>query len=200
MLSFQVALPDPKGALTGLRALCAADRTIVHQAMAAGLEAATAAHVGSLGRGKSNTSGNLGAAPTNFYSKAAGSIQGNGTANGVDLTMQRAGLSRAFRDYDLRPLRSRLLTIPVAAEAYGHRAREFSGLKWRTFTDAQVAAGKSNKAGLVLGRPPADPGGLFLALFRGAKKAHIPQDRSLLPTDEAWFDSAIQAATSLADN
>ncbi len=198
LLTLTITAEGGEAALAAVSALTSADRTAAHQVMAAGVERLTQAHLQAVPSVK-NTAANLGASPSGFLKKAAGTVQGTGDATGVMLTMQRAGLSRAFRPYDLVPRSGRLLTIPVDAEAYGKRAREFSGLKWRTFTDADVAAGKSDRAGLVLGRPAPEPGGLFHALFRGARAVHQDQDRSLLPSDEAWLEEMAEGALSLLD-
>ena len=198
LLTLTITAEGGEAALAAVSALTSADRTAAHQVMAAGVERLTQAHLQAVPSVK-NTAANLGASPTGFLKKAAGTVQGKGDSNGVLLSMQRAGLSRAFHDYDLVPRSGQLLTIPVDAEAYGRRAREFSGLKWRRFTEADVAAGKSDKAGLVLGRPAPEPGGLFHALFRGARKVHQDQDRTLLPSDEAWLEEMAEGALSLLD-
>lgn len=193
LLTLSVSVEGGEEALRRVSALTQADRTAAHQVMAAGVEEMTREYLLAKPSDK-GTAAKLGATPTGFYKKAAGTVEGRGDASGILLSMQRAGLSRAFRPYDLVPLSGRLLTIPVDAEAYGKRAREFSGLKWRRFSDADVAAGKSDKAGLVLGRPAPEPGGLFHALFRGARKVHQDQDRTILPDDAAWLDAVALGA------
>jgi hypothetical protein len=202
MLSAKVTLTASPGlaeALERVRALTAGEASQAGEAMAAGVEQTTRRHVLALGTSRHDTALSLGASPTGFLANAAGTVQAHATTDGVELTMQRAGLSRALRDYDLRPIRSRLLTIPLTAESYGRRAREFSGLKWRSFSAADVAAGKSDRAGLVLGQPPEAEGGMFHALFAGARRAFIPQDRTLLPEDEDWLDSLEAAAWDYLD-
>ena len=198
LLNLAISAAGGEEALRAVSSMVASDRTAAHQVMADAVREFTVAHLENFPSRKGSAA-KLGAPSSGFYRKEARFVQGRGDASGVMLSMHRAGLSRAFRPYDLRPLAGQLLTIPVAAEAYGKRAREFSGLKWRQFSDADVAAGKTDKAGLVLGRPPAEPGGLFHALFRGARKVHQDQDRSLLPSDQKWLDIMAEATLKLLD-
>jgi hypothetical protein len=198
LLTLTISQEGGEEALRAVSALTTADRTAAHQVMAAGVERLTQAHVMGLPSTKGSAA-KLGASASGFYKKAAGSVQGKGDGTGVMLSMQRAGLSRAFRPYDLVPKAGQLLTIPVAAEAYGRRAGEFGDGKWRRFSDEDVAAGLSDKAGLVFGRPAPEPGGLFHALFIGVKKVHQDQDRTLLPSDQVWLEEMAEGALSLLD-
>ena len=198
LLTLTISQEGGEEALRAVSALTAADRTAAHQVMAAGVERLTAAHLLAVPSAKGSAA-KLGASPSGFFKRAAGTVQGQGDGTGVMLSMQRAGLSRAFRPYDLVPKTGQLLTIPVAAEAYGKRAREFPDGKWRRFSEEDVAKGRSDKAGLVFGRPAPEPGGLFHALFIGVKKVHQDQDRTLLPSDQVWLDEMAEGALSLLD-
>lgn len=194
LLTFTVTLSPPPPVLERIRALTGEDRTQVHGVMANAMQELTRGYLLRLGSAK-QTSQKLGATPSGFYARAAASVEGRATSQGASVFMQRAGLSRAFRPYDLRPLKGRLLTIPIDAEAYGKRAREFPDGKWRRFSDEDVAEGKSTASGLVFGRPAPEKGGLFHALFRGVSKVHQDQDRNLLPSDQDYLDVAALAAT-----
>ncbi|RYD32260.1 MAG: hypothetical protein EOP86_16120 [Verrucomicrobiaceae bacterium] len=177
------------------------ERGILHQAIARRLEEVTRDYLDQERGTTHSTARKLGAEPTGFYKKAAGSVVAKGDSSGVVLTMQRAGLSRAFRDYHIRPRWGpKLLTIPVDKEAYGKRARDFTGLVWRRFGRDSVAAGYSTYAGLVLGRPGGGPGGSFKALFRGAKYAFIPMRRSILPSDAEWSNAAEEGVYDYIDS
>lgn len=164
------------------------DRTELHSFMAPPIEARTVSWLQGLGGTRHATANALGATPTGFLTSAAGTVQARGTADGVELAMQSAGLSRAFRDYDLRPVRAKYLTIPVRAEAYGKRAREFD-LKPGRATLPDGTAGP-----LSLGTVGAD--GSFTAFFRLVKKAHQPADRTLLPGDDDWLAAAEDGAVA----
>ena len=199
LLTLTVTVEGGEEALRSVSALTRADRTAAHQEMAAGIEEVTRGYINALGGGRKGTAAKLGAASTGFYRKQGSLLQATGDATGVRLTMPRAPFSRAFRAYDLVPRSGSLLTIPLTAESYGKRAREFGGLKWRQFSDEDVAAGKSTHAGLVLGRPAPEKGGLFSALFRGARQVHQDQDRTLLPDDADWLDAMALGAVNFMD-
>ncbi|MES2706400.1 MAG: hypothetical protein V4726_07335 [Verrucomicrobiota bacterium] len=179
-----------RGVLDAALGATGPDRRAMHEYMAQFVGRLTTEDLEDEVGTKHKTANALGAEPTHFFAKAAGSVKASGTDDGVTMTMQRAGLSRAFFTYHLRPIRSRLLTIPIKKESYGKRAREFKDLKWRTFTKEDKAAGKTDTAGLVLGRPAEEKGGMFIALFAGTKKATVPQDRKILPSDEEWLKAA----------
>lgn len=180
------------------------NRKPMHGFMAQRVEETTRDYVDSEVATDHRTASRLGARPTRFYPRAAGSINAYGLDDGVSLVMQRAGLSRAFYTYVITPKHGpKWLTIPVNKQAYGKRARDFRDLKWRRFTKEDVAAGKSDAAGLVLGKPAAKGSkkrgvqrGMFVALFRAAKKTVVPQDRKILPSDEQWADAAEEGVWS----
>jgi hypothetical protein len=193
LLTLTINGPTDPPLLQRLRALSGPERQGTHAVMAAAMEDLTRGYLLAAPSVK-GTAQKLGATPSGFYKRAAQTVEGRASSGGASIIMQRAGLSRAFRPYDLRPIRGRLLTIPVDAEAYGRRAREFSGAQWRRFSEEDVAAGKSTHAGLVFGRPAPEKGGLFHALFRGVKKVSQPQDRNLLPSDQDYLDTVTLAA------
>ena len=84
------------------------------------------------------------------------------------------------------------LTIPVAAEAYGHRAREFDLVPLR------VGPRKT----LILAR--RDASGNLTTMYVLVTEATIPEDPKLIPFDdifagardsaEAFYDEALKAA------
>ncbi len=185
-----------RGALDAALGAAGPDRRVMHEYMARFVGRHTTEYLEDELGTTHKTASALGAEPTHFFAKAAGFVRASGTDDGVTMTMQRAGLSRAFFTYHLRPIRSRLLTIPIKKESYGKRAREFKDLKWRKFTQADKNAGRTDTVGLVLGRPPEYGDGMFIALFIGAKKTTVPQDRNILPSDDEWLAEASAGLTA----
>ena len=86
-----------------------------------------------------------------------------GTVN-VDIP----GISRAYHDVTIRPIRARALTIPIHQSAYGKKAADFN--------DLFKPKGKN-----ILAR---NVNGNLVAMFALAKSAFQKQDSSLMPTDE----------------
>ena len=91
------------------------------------------------------------------------SIGLEGTTN-VDIP----GASRAYHDVIIRPVRAKMLTIPMHSDAFHHSARDFN--------DLFKPKGKN-----ILAR---NVNGNLVAMFALAKSAFQKQDSSLMPTDD----------------
>ena len=135
----------------------------------------------------------LGARPTGHLERAYQGIEGQSDGEAATLLVPRASrLRAAFGAYTLTPKSgSKYLTIPVAAESYGRRAREFEDLTFLRVGPRQTA---------ILARTAAD--GSLETMYVLVKKADIPEDRSLIPFDdlaatardsaEAYLDEEIE--------
>ena len=95
-----------------------------------------------------------------------------GTVN-VDIP----GISRAYHDVTIRPIRARALTIPIHQSAYGKKAADFN--------DLFKPKGKN-----ILAR---NVNGQLVAMFALAKSAFQKQDSSLMPTDENLANGIFRA-------
>ena len=91
------------------------------------------------------------------------SIGLEGTTN-VDIE----GAGRAYHDVIIRPVRAKMLTIPMHSDAFHHSARDFN--------DLFKPKGKN-----ILAR---NVNGNLVAMFALAKSAFQKQDSSLMPTDD----------------
>ena len=78
------------------------------------------------------------------------------------------GASRAYHDINIRPVRAKMLTIPMHSDAFHHSARDFN--------DLFKPKGKN-----ILAR---NVNGNLVAMFALAKSAFQKKDSSLMPTDE----------------
>lgn len=78
------------------------------------------------------------------------------------------GASRAYHDINIRPVRAKMLTIPMHSDAFHHSARDFN--------DLFKPKGKN-----ILAR---NVNGELVAMFALAKSAFQKKDSSLMPTDE----------------
>lgn len=134
----------------------------------------------------------LGARPTGHIDNAVDSISyetnGDGTAS---VTIPIPGISRAFGDLHIRPKNARALTIPINAVSYGVRAPELADRGWSLFT---LPARAGQGAGILFGRRDGMPSAIALYLLRGY--ADIPQDRSMLPTDDEMVDAVQEGMMS----
>ena len=127
----------------------------------------------------------LGATPTGQLEKVAGGVTAAPTADGVTVRLDEPYLfARAFRDVEIVPTGGKkMLTIPVAAESYGKRARQFSLRFYKPGPLAKHLVGARERQG-----GPAET--LFILVPRVRQK----QDRTLLPSDEEILAEAEAAA------
>ena len=86
-----------------------------------------------------------------------------GTVN-VDIP----GISRAYSDVTIRPIRARALTIPIHQSAYGKKSADFN--------DLFKPKGKN-----ILAR---NVGGTLVAMFALAQSAFQKKDPTLMPSDD----------------
>ena len=78
------------------------------------------------------------------------------------------GAGRAYHDVIIRPVKAKMLTIPIHSDAFHHSARDFN--------DLFKPKGKN-----ILAR---NVNGNLVAMFALAKSAFQKQDSSLMPTDD----------------
>ena len=120
------------------------------------------------------TADRLGARRTGHLERASQSIEGSGSATAAIIAFPRStGLSRAFRSYTLTPKNgSKNITLPVHPLAYGRSIRDFSNIMFINMRGTLVAARR------VRGQE------ILETLYVLKPKVTVPQDRSLLPSDE----------------
>ena len=130
----------------------------------------------------------LGARETGHLAKAYEGIEAANDAGSARLLVPRSSrLRAAFGSYSLRPVRSKYLTLPVNADAYGRRAGEFDNL-----FPVRVGPKKS----LVLARQ-VEGGGLETMYFL-TTGVDIPEDASLIPFQEI-YDRAGDSVEAILD-
>ena len=131
------------------------------------------------------TAARLGAQPTQHLSKGAARVTYRASSTSASVLVPIAGISRAFHDLAITPVRASALTIPVSAAAYGHRVRELERLGWRIF--------RPKGRDVLMG---SRDGGEPEPLYALKKRVVVRQDRSLLPSDERVAE-AINKACAL---
>jgi hypothetical protein len=138
---------------------------------------------------KHNTANRLGAKPTGHLENEYNGIGSSSDETAASLWIPGSGrLRAAFGSYTVRPTGGRqYLTIPVAAEAYGHRASEIPGL---------VPMRVGPKKTPILARPDGDR---ITTYFLLAKEASIPEDTGLIPFADLYAEAADAAELYLLE-
>ena len=124
------------------------------------------------------TANELGGKATGHYRKGLAGVAGHATAQGGEVVIPIAGISRAFHDIDLStPTRygKSFYAIPKHAKSYGHTVGEMKSRGWKIFRPGQkrILLGYKSK-----GEKP-------VILFALAKHVHQRQDPSLLPAPDS---------------
>lgn len=128
------------------------------------------------------TANRLGAQPTEFVGKAARRTYHEATSDAAVVVIPSPGFSRAFHDVVIRPREKPALTLPLAAESYGHTAHEMrSTFGWKLF--------RPGKKKILIGVKD----GRRVPLFALADVVHQRKDRSLLPSDAELEAAAAHA-------
>lgn len=129
------------------------------------------------------TASNLGARQTGHLSKAYAGIESESDASAARLLVPRASrLRAAFGAYELKPTRSKYLTIPVARESYGRRAGELDDLTFLRVGPRKTA---------LLARTDKD--GNLQTMYLLVTSVNIKEDASLIPFSELTEGAAISA-------
>lgn len=132
-------------------------------------------HIRGVGQTHHKSASALGASPTGHLQKAATSVHKVELGDAYGVSIESPGFKRVFGPVTIKPKQAQALTIPLHAWAYGRRASEVA----RTMNVFKV---KSILA--------TDHGGTFTPLYALKKKVTLPQDRSLLPSDQDLIESA----------
>ncbi len=142
-------------------------------------------HLKAIGMQRHNTASRLGAKPTGHFDVSRHPVTSRVEGDDGLIEIAIPGISRARRDLTISPVRSRLLTIPKHAAAYGHTVETLRRRGWKIFRPGKkkVLRGYRNK-----GEEP-------VILFALADSAHQKHDPSLLPTDADMGRTAAEAMT-----
>lgn len=166
------------------------DRVMLHKRIAARGEELTRTYLGEVSRERHATASRLGARPTGFFGDAAERVTRRADADGATVGITHPGISRAAHDVEIVPRNgSKYLTIPVNAIGYGRRAREIGNLFFFT----------SKKTGKLYLGTNAEGVDHPIAIYLLVERSMLKQDRTLLPSDEAYGESALAGARDWVD-
>lgn len=130
-------------------------------------------HLSAASASRHATADRLGANRTGFLEEGARSgVTPRATPDEAEVLIRVPGISRAFRDLEIRPRRANALTIPLDALSYSRRVGEVRALGWSVFRPK----GKN----VLMGAKDGETKSLYALV----KSAHLRQDRGLLPADE----------------
>ena len=154
-------------------------------------------------------------ASTHFYGRAAEATNWQEGFGFLNIVVNQIGVRQRLMGGDIRPVNAGALTIPAQEEAYGKRAREFSGLKFAFVEDPErgvmrpalvamrstgsnvepvtIKSGKNK--GQTRWKETSQTFGLQ-ALFWLSKGVHQEADPSVLPSDDEFlqeFDRSVEA-------
>lgn len=162
------------------------DKVEFFDGLADDFEILTRQHITKASRTRHKSAARLGANPTGYLEKIATAQEGvkaEGTPGLITLRLQGEIFKRAFGQVTVKK-DSKPLTIPIAAESYGRRAKELGPM-------FRIKSRKGNV--LLVQNDPEDKKKLKL-LYVLKDQVTLPQDRGLLPSDEQFLRAAEKAA------
>lgn len=124
----------------------------------------------------------LGARPTGHLEQAAASSVWSADDSAGRVEISAPGISRVWHPLTIVPRTARALTIPVHALAYGRRVAEVSRA-YDVFRPKRKGGKPANYLAAVID-------GRLTPLYVLVRRASVPQDRSMLPADDALGKAA----------
>lgn len=156
---------------------------LLAKAAAGALQILVMRHLQKVARERHNTANRLGATPTGFWSGSAQAVSLHTHANDAEVSVTHPGIARALRDVIIRPRRAKALTIPLRAEAYGKRPREFANL-----SGADLFRPKGTR---ILA---TEEGGKLTPMYALCASVTQRRDPTLLPDQKTIDDALARAA------
>ena len=186
-----------------LNALGTSNRQRLNAVGAKALEVKVRSHVARVSAGRHRTAAALGGKQTGHYRKGMRGIAGHATANGGEVVIPIAGISRAFHDIDLStPTRfgKNFYAIPKHKESYGHTVAEMRRRGWTFFRPPEEGAKLISRKPRRFDRYKnclmgSKNGGDPVILFILAKHVRQRQDPSLLPSQAECANVVSSAMT-----
>ena len=147
---------------------------LLAKAAAGALQVLVMRHLQKVARERHNTANRLGATPTGFWAGSAQAVRLHTHANDAEVSVIHPGIARAVRDVIIRPRRAKALTIPLRAEAYGRRPREFDRLSGAALFRPKGTRVLATEGGGRLTRESASVGGDRTASEESGRRGSRP--------------------------
>ena len=157
-------------------------RKALNSGAAESLWAACRSHLRSYALSHHGSAMRLGARPTGHLEQAAASSVWSADDASGRVEISAPGIGRVFRALEIVPKRARALTIPVHALAYGRRVAEVSR-SHEVFRPKRKGGKPANYLAAVID-------GRLTPLYVLVRRASVPQERSMLPADDALGKAA----------
>ena len=129
------------------------------------------------------------AQPTQHFRKGAAAVYIQTGGGKSSVVVPIPGISRAFKTLDIAPRTAGALTVPLNSIAYGKRVGELRAEGWRIFR------GRGRARRVLFGAYNGEVRGLYALMSR----VRVPQDRSLLPSDQQ-ISAAVKRGAQLYIN
>jgi hypothetical protein len=161
------------------------DKSALHAEVAPAIERLSRDWIAEQAKFRHATAARLGGKPTGELGRAVSKVASSSDASGATVEFGSPLLARAFGDVKIRPgAGKKYLTIPISGEAYGVRMRRFPGkLRFLGKPGAKALVAAEFEKGRKIGT----------AHYLLVKDVNQKQDESLLPSDRAYLDSAMEA-------
>ena len=180
-------------------------RRDILQAVGADIHDKVQRHIGNMNRSRHKTADRLGAGRSGYYEEARGRVVlREVTAERATVVIENTpGLSRAYHDLNIQPVRARWLTIPIHRDAYAKRVADLRGMGHKIFRPgkARILAETTtrtetytDKSGKTRKRKKLRP------LYALVKSVRIPQDKGLLPQEKQIRQWAVESAENVIDS
>ncbi len=166
-----------------------AGRKELNAAAASSLWATVRSHLRAYALSHHSTATRLGAQPTGHMEQAAANTTWRAEADEGVVEVEAPGIRRVFGDLDIRPRDKRALTIPIHALAYGKSVPELSAAH-KIFKLRKKGGGSSNILATNID-------GQLTPLYILVRRAVVPQDRTILPTDDDMQTAASRGVAAL---
>ena len=127
---------------------------------------------------------------THFWARAAAATGFSLQPEGVSIEVNQVGVRQRYQGGPIFPSRE-FLTIPACPEAYGHRARNFPGLRF-----ARVLTPRGTFPALVTSDTPAVTNDESAVMFWLARAVKQEPDPRVLPGGAEIRDTVLQSITA----
>lgn len=131
-----------------------------------------------------DTADRLGAQPSGFWAQDAESVTFTSDDEAATIIIDHPGIGRAAHDRDITPVEKQWLTIALIAAAYNQRAYRVDGLFF--------VQPKGKDYALLGQRQGTGKEATVTWWYLLVKGVHQGQDRTLLPSDEAYRIAALR--------
>jgi len=170
------------------------DRTELHEAIGRDTLNLTRDYLTEIAQYRHKSAEAIGGTPTGFLSRAAEQTGMSASPEAATVTIRSPGIGRVDHDVTITPTEGRQwLTLPIAGIAYGRTVSQVQDMLGKRFFRPGSKANPKNVLALGDGK-----GGLKL-YFALVKSVFQKQDRSLLPSDQAYKDAALKGVRSWLD-